>query len=592
MIGFYGAVGQGMCLELDSLAVAEIDRPAALAFTSDDPGNPNSSVRIYCNAPQSHSDSGSALAIYGHVISPELVGYDHARQLLAAIDSGGLESMKDLDGFHSLVYVNGATRELTLLRDQWGANTIYYVSDDRGLAFSTSVLQLVPLLEQPIRANLISAERFLVHGSSPLDGQTHFAAISQVLPRTKLTIHFSDSIQLLTKDFHTLLAVDQRANDISFDEAAEHARMLFLKSIGNVLLHTETAGFTLSGGVDSSGMVMGAKLVAPERSLQTYSYVTNARAAIDEERYVDRINLDSGANGNKLRMDADAYFSNLPVAVRQSGAPLAGTSQLAQLLLYQTASSQGVDTMINGVEADSAFCGHVYFLVDRFLELWSQHAYAQAFTFAMGVAKTSQMSQYKAITLEILRRMPKVFSRRILTRIQPTRDTGWLGFVAPKEGASASFPTPAYRKDRRVQSHMYIQLSTDRHLRYADLSGSGFSVNSRTPYLSREMNQFVFSLPSHYLLTPDGNTKKLLRQVLQGIVPDVILDRTDKIGFEAPTKDWLLSEPAKVESYLNEGVEMGVLSPRHGLWKKQNYASIDRAISYIEWARTFSVHMG
>jgi asparagine synthase (glutamine-hydrolysing) len=40
-------------------------------------------------------------------------------------------------------------------------------------------------------------------------------------------------------------------------------------------------------------------------------------------------------------------------------------------------------------------------------------------------------------------------------------------------------------------------------------------------------------------VSQEGVTKHLLREALRGIVPDEVIDRKDKIGFETPQKEWL-----------------------------------------------------
>jgi asparagine synthase (glutamine-hydrolysing) len=71
-------------------------------------------------------------------------------------------------------------------------------------------------------------------------------------------------------------------------------------------------------------------------------------------------------------------------------------------------------------------------------------------------------------------------------------------------------------------------------LHYEDRNSMHFSIESRVPFLDRDLAELAFSLPPQYLLGPDGESKRVLRAALRGLVPDAILDRRDKIGFAAP----------------------------------------------------------
>jgi asparagine synthase (glutamine-hydrolysing) len=76
-------------------------------------------------------------------------------------------------------------------------------------------------------------------------------------------------------------------------------------------------------------------------------------------------------------------------------------------------------------------------------------------------------------------------------------------------------------------------------LRYEDRNSMAFSIESRVPFLSPELVNFVLSLPEPYIIAPDGTSKAVFRRAMRGIVPDPILDRQDKIGFATPEHTWL-----------------------------------------------------
>ena len=76
-------------------------------------------------------------------------------------------------------------------------------------------------------------------------------------------------------------------------------------------------------------------------------------------------------------------------------------------------------------------------------------------------------------------------------------------------------------------------------LRHSDRNSMRWSVESRVPFLTTDLAEFVLRLPEPYLVSPGGETKSVLRAAMRGIVPDAILDRRDKIGFATPESHWL-----------------------------------------------------
>jgi asparagine synthase (glutamine-hydrolysing) len=76
-------------------------------------------------------------------------------------------------------------------------------------------------------------------------------------------------------------------------------------------------------------------------------------------------------------------------------------------------------------------------------------------------------------------------------------------------------------------------------LRYEDRNSMAHSVESRVPFLTTRFAELLFSLPPSYLIDAQGTRKAVFRQAMRGIVPDAVLDRRDKIGFQTPEYAWL-----------------------------------------------------
>jgi asparagine synthase (glutamine-hydrolysing) len=78
-----------------------------------------------------------------------------------------------------------------------------------------------------------------------------------------------------------------------------------------------------------------------------------------------------------------------------------------------------------------------------------------------------------------------------------------------------------------------------------------WSVESRVPFLTRRLATLMLSLPEEYVISNQGDTKHVMRRAMRGIVPDLILDRTDKIGFQTPELTWLRQRPDLIQQALD-----------------------------------------
>ena len=100
-------------------------------------------------------------------------------------------------------------------------------------------------------------------------------------------------------------------------------------------------------------------------------------------------------------------------------------------------------------------------------------------------------------------------------------------------------------------------------LRFADRNSMAHGREVRLPFLNHELVEFVFSLPSTLKMNM-GWTKFLLRKVMEAKLPNEIVWRKEKIGFEPPQKNWM-KEPA-LEEYIQEAkrklVNAGILTKK------------------------------
>ena len=76
-------------------------------------------------------------------------------------------------------------------------------------------------------------------------------------------------------------------------------------------------------------------------------------------------------------------------------------------------------------------------------------------------------------------------------------------------------------------------------LQFEDRNSMAFSIESRVPFLDHRLVDFAFTLPDN-LKVNSGETKRVLRSALSGIMPDAIVNRKDKKGFVTPGEvKWL-----------------------------------------------------
>jgi asparagine synthase (glutamine-hydrolysing) len=99
------------------------------------------------------------------------------------------------------------------------------------------------------------------------------------------------------------------------------------------------------------------------------------------------------------------------------------------------------------------------------------------------------------------------------------------GYQGPDDGLSACL----YSDYRTVSSFYFSRLALARSL--------GLEV--RMPFYDREFVEFGARIPQHLKLEGIERTKRLFRVAMEGVLPDVINHRGDKLGHSVPFKNWL-----------------------------------------------------
>jgi len=119
-------------------------------------------------------------------------------------------------------------------------------------------------------------------------------------------------------------------------------------------------------------------------------------------------------------------------------------------------------------------------------------------------------------------------------------------------------------------------------LRFSDRNSMAHGREVRLPFLSHELVEFLFSLPSDYKIR-NGWTKWLLREAMKQHLPESIVWRRDKVGFEPPQKNWMQDNrvQGEIQSAKGKLVEEKILKPEV-LQKKINPHSSHEAESY-DW---------
>ncbi|MBV8161250.1 MAG: asparagine synthase (glutamine-hydrolyzing), partial [Acidimicrobiia bacterium] len=283
--------------------------------------------------------------------------------LLAALRQWGAGALGRVVGMFAFALLDTDEGRLLLARDPFGIKPLFYANTSAGFAFAS---EIAPLLDFPCvsrRADALAVYDYLRYGVTDHDDRSLFADVRRVPGGHLLEIDVESVGNHPTSPYWTLEAAPLR--DVSRIEAAGRLRELFLDSVRLHLRSDVVVGTALSGGVDSSAIVMAMRAVGGAAlDIRTFSWVAQ-EPEIDEERWVDLVASSADATSRKVRAGPDDLVADLDTLIAVQGEPFRSTSIYAQYCVFRLAAESGVKVMLDGQGADELLGGYRAHLAAR-----------------------------------------------------------------------------------------------------------------------------------------------------------------------------------------------------------------------------------
>ncbi|MFM7311869.1 MAG: asparagine synthase (glutamine-hydrolyzing) [Cyanobium sp.] len=480
--------------------------------------------------------------------------------LLAAWSCWGVACLSRLIGMFAFAVYDRDAGVLTLARDAFGIKPLFYARHELlgSWAFASEIPALLPLLSRGPALNLQSAADYLLLGSYDGQASTFYEGISHLPAGHWINVSLEDGrCSDPVRWWNPSVSV---RHGLSLEAAAEELRERFLETVRLHLRTDVPLGAALSGGVDSSAVVCAMRYVEPHLPIHTFTFVTPGWAG-NEQPWADLVNAHVGAIPHRIQAGSEGLVDGLDTLIRAQGEPFASTSIFAQFRVFQAAREAGITVTLDGQGADELLAGYEGYPQARVRSLLDQHRYGDACQFLQAWRRWPSRGSRRALQALALALAPEPEQTgRRLRRLRASLrgacvDSRWLrdrGVIAGASPLPPPFPDADQQGRQLVAALRSAMTGTGLAalLRHGDRNSMHWSVESRVPFLTPDLAEFVLSLPEEYLLSAEGETKHVFRRAMRGIVPDAILDRRDKIGFATPEQAWLRDLSPRIDEWL------------------------------------------
>ena len=445
--------------------------------------------------------------------------------IIHAYEEYGPDCVKQFNGMWAFCIYDEKNHTLILGRDQFGIKPLYYYADDKRIIFS-SMISAILCHDIPTSPNNRAIMEYLAHNLEDHNNSTFFTNINK-LPQDSLLIY-----DLLTKQYSTrkwYYPANRKDVDIQTirDSFQDSVR---LRTIADV-----PVGSCLSGGVDSSAIVCTLHTILPD-PFNTYSLIAPG-FAFDETKYIKEVGRNTNVQQFFTQISKEDFLQEYRDFVRAQEEPVTQMSPYSQYRVMKLANQHKAKVLLDGQGGDEIFAGYVYYFAFYYYELLVKGKF-----FTLG----REMIEYKKNFKDFYPH--KMFAFLLLPE--------FLKYYLWKSSAAVSWINQEYLKDvcngemdprwRRMTLHESLSLTLystaiPHLLRWEDKNSMRWSIESRPPFLDVNLVEAAMSLPAESKIS-QGRTKVIFKEAVKDILPPMIRERKDKIGFDTPVDDFFRNE--------------------------------------------------
>lgn len=460
--------------------------------------------------------------------------------LLEAIEAYGIEKTLCLaKGMFALAVYDTREKTLQLARDRMGEKPLYYGMVNGSFVFASDLgcISVLDGFQNPINRKVLDI--YFSYGYIPAP-HTIYEGIYKLEPGSVLTV-CSPYNQWTETRYWDIRNVARQGQANLFcgteEEAADELERLLKEAIREQMVADVPVGAFLSSGIDSSAIVALMQAVH-QGTVRSFTIGTDSRS-LNEAAEAKEIARHLGTEHTELYIspaDAKAVIPQLGVMY---GEPFADVSEIPTYLVSRM-TREHVTVSLSGDAGDELFSGYnSYTFVERYWN-WSRtvpHALWEPIS--RGILRTPLQKNH------LLRMMAKYLGARTPEELYvrgETRDPYSLTLAREHElcpYAHSEYPSGFMpEKVHNIMLMNQLMYLPDDILVKVDRAAMAVSLETRVPFLDRDVVEFAWSLPLGYL-RQNGVGKQVLRRVLYRYVPRELMERPKK-GFSIPIEKWLL----------------------------------------------------
>jgi asparagine synthase (glutamine-hydrolysing) len=464
--------------------------------------------------------------------------------ICAAYDCWKEECLQQFDGMFAFAIWDVKEKKLFAARDRFGEKPFYYFFDGEQFLFASEIKALwaAGITKEWNHTMLLS---FLANGhtQNAIDASFTFYKNIFCIPPGHYATYRLRNRELFVNLYWDLDKIS--THTISETAAVEKFHELFIKSVQRRLRSDVAVGASLSGGLDSSSIVATIaaikKTFSPGENLATAAFTAVFPGFEKDEAGYAKLAADAfHLQQFTVIPTAESFVADFQKLCYHQEQPFNSSSVYAQFKVMELAKQNNVTVLLDGQGADETLAGYT-----KYVHWYLQEQVAK-FKYGFAIQEKNLLQQnhipfqwgfanYMAAWFPVIAnaQLEEIERKKIMFHPHISRE-----YAHEYYDKYYSVYKPPVSRLNDILYFNTMQQGLGELLHYADRNSMAFGREVRLPFLSHELVEFAFSLPSHFKIH-NGFTKWLLRKAMDTKLSANIVWRTDKVGYEPPQKNWM-----------------------------------------------------
>lgn len=388
--------------------------------------------------------------------------------LLKLYHKFGKKCLNMIEGMFAFLIYNNTDNSIFVARDAFGIKPLFYQIDN-GNFFISSEKKSFFYKNSNKKLNREAVYKYIKYGDYQADHDTFFSNIKSLLPGGYIFISKNKSY------FRKWYNIKVKKLSISYTDAKEELKRLLKISVENCLIGDRKIALSCSGGLDSSVIAEISKQVE-SKNLKYMLHYTGSDEN-DEEIYARIVNKSLNLNFIKSVFKRNDFYKYLKKSFYSLNEPIGGLNTLNAFKAFEKLNQKKIFVLLDGNGADEILGGYEHHILSH--------------------------------------EQKKEFASLPVHGVNYSFDNNLFSNSFKKIKSDITFQNKFTSHTKNLMFNELMGSKVRRNLLQGDHLSMRNSVETRYPYLNKNLVEFCLNLPTKYMIK-DKVGKFILRDLFKG----------------------------------------------------------------------------